>query len=86
MIPTPCVHPAGVVFYSRVDVNDAEDVSRVYRFSVADPTHAACFNIGHGTLDDSPLISWSELVALYVMPDGTQWAEHCNFHDVEDLV
>ena len=80
------VFQIGVVFYERVDVKDAEDPSRVYRFSVTDPTHAACFNIGHGTVDDSPLISWSELIALYVMPDGTAWAEHCNYHDAEDLV
>ncbi len=76
----------GILFYQRANVVDPEEPGKMYRFDVHDHTHAACFNIGHGTVDDSPLISWSELVALYVLPDGTAWAEHWNYHDAEDLV
>lgn len=50
-----------------------------------EPTHCACFNIGLGQ-DGSPLISWSDLYAIYMLPDGSKWAEHGYFFDMDDLV
>ena len=32
-----------------------------------------------------PVISWSDLTALYELPDGSKWAEHGYFEDKEDL-
>ena len=77
--------PAGVQFFEEAAVTDPDSASRVYRFSVARPEHCACFNIGQGP-DGSPLISWSDLAALYRLPDGTTWAEHGTLYDSEDLV
>ncbi len=76
---------AGVCFYQAVTVQDPDDSQKEYRFDLADPVHGACFNIGIGP-DGSPLISWSNLHALYELPDGTKWAEHGFFHDAEDMV
>ncbi|CAL8460566.1 g95 [Coccomyxa elongata] len=74
----------GVCFYQAVTVQDPDDSQKEYRFDLADPVHGACFNIGIGP-DGSPLISWSNLHALYELPDGTKWAEHGFFHDAEDM-
>ncbi len=76
---------AGVRFYQAVTVQDPDDGQKEYSFDLADTAHGACFNIGMGP-DGSPLISWSDLHALYELPDGTKWAEHGFFHDVEDMV
>ena len=76
---------AGVCFYHTVTVQDPDDSQKEYRFDLADSVHGACFNIGIGP-DGSPLISWSNLHALYELPDGTKWAEHGFFHDAEDMV
>ena len=43
-----------------------------------------CTLIADGPSDDA-IISWSELYALYQLPDGTTWAEHGYFHDAEDV-
>lgn len=39
----------------------------------ADQTHCACFNIGLGQ-DGTPLLSWSQMKAVYKLPDGSIWA------------
>lgn len=75
----------GVKFFEEVKVTDPDGETRVYHFSLASPQHCACFNIGEGP-DGSPLISWSDLVALYRLADGTTWAEHGTLYDAEDLV
>lgn len=66
-------------------MQDPDDPGKEYSFDLADTAHGACFNIGIGS-DGSPLISWSDLHALYQLPDGTKWAEHGFFHDAEDMV
>ena len=66
-------------------VTDPDDPARIYTFRLGDSAHAACFNIGTGP-DGSPIISWSDLVALYRLPDGSAWAEHGLLNDAEDLV
>lgn len=76
---------ADVRFYHAVTLQDPDDDQKHYSFDLADPAHGACFNIGMGP-DGSPLISWSDLHALYELPDGTKWAEHGFFHDAEDMV
>lgn len=73
----------GVIFYSGVAVTDP-DVEATYTFLLSDTTHCPCFNIGVGA-DGSPLLSWSRLNAVYQLPDGSLWAEHENFYDLEDL-
>ena len=72
-------------FYSAVSVRDPDDLEKQFTFDLADTSHGACFNIGLGR-DGSPIISWSDLHALYELPDGTKWAEHGFFHDAEDMV
>ncbi|KAK9836658.1 hypothetical protein WJX74_005458 [Apatococcus lobatus] len=74
----------GFKFYQQVAVADPDDAARKYEFDLADPTHCACFNVRDGK-DGSPIISWSNLCSLYEMPDGSQWAEHGNLVDAEDL-
>ena len=76
---------AGVKFFDEVTVTDPDSAAKAYLFSVEDREHCACFNIGEGA-DGSPLISWSDLVALYQLPDGSKWAEHGSLYDIEDLV
>ena len=66
-------------------MTDPDSESKAYLFSVADQEHCACFNIGEGQ-DGSPLISWSDMMVLYQLPDGTKWAEHGSLYDTEDLV
>ena len=80
----PCAC-AGIKFYQQVAVADPDDAAKKYTFDLADSTHCACFNVGTGK-DGSPIISWSNLCSLYEMPDGSQWAEHGNLVDAEDLV
>jgi hypothetical protein len=46
--------------------------------------HGISFNIGTGD-DGSPLLSYSTLCALYQMPDGSKWAEHVDYFDLDDL-
>ena len=72
-------------FTNGVAVADPDDAARKYEFDLADPTHCACFNVRDGK-DGSPIISWSNLCSLYELPDGSQWAEHGNLVDAEDLV
>ena len=31
------------------------------------------------------IISWSDLYALYRLPDGSAWAEHSYLHDADDV-
>ena len=66
-------------------MTDPDFAAKAYLFLVADREHCACFNIGEGP-DGSPLISWSDLLALYQLPDGSTWAEHGTLYDTEDLV
>uniref|UniRef100_A0A061S060 Uncharacterized protein n=2 Tax=Tetraselmis sp. GSL018 TaxID=582737 RepID=A0A061S060_9CHLO len=75
---------AGVTFYESAVVPDPDDPAREFVFSIKEPEHCACFNIGVGE-DGSPLISWSDLHAIYMLPDGTKWAEHGYFYDLDDL-
>jgi len=75
---------AGVAFFEEAEVPDPDDSSRVFTFTIREPVHCACFNIGPGP-DGSPLISWSDLYTLYTLPDGSKWAEHGYFFDSEDL-
>ena len=75
----------GVKFFEEVTVTDPDTTEKAYLFSVTDVEHCACFNIGEGS-DGSPLISWSDLVSLYSLPDGSKWAEHGSLYDAEDLV
>lgn len=49
------------------------------------------FSLGQSEASDedgepNPIISWSDLHALYQLPDGTKWAEHGNYFDSEDMV
>ncbi len=74
-----------MTFYGGVEVVDPDDSKKLYTFKLADKPHCACFNIGVGP-EESPIISWSDLYCLYCLPDGTKWAEHGNYHDMEDLV
>ena len=64
---------------------DSDETSRIYAFSLDSPEHGACFNIGLGP-DGTALISYSDLCALYELPDGTKWAEHGALYDMEDMV
>lgn len=50
-----------------------------------DSAHGACFNIGDNDRGGT-LISWSRLHALYILKDGTTWAQHSDFVDRSDLV
>eukprot|EP00891_Asterochloris_glomerata_P006918 jgi/Astpho2/6918/fgenesh1_pg.00107_%23_8_t len=80
---------AGIKFFKQAHVVDPDDPTQTFRFDLADRTHCASFNLGPspsaspGTEDF--LISWSNLYALYQLPDGSTWAEHGSLLDVEDL-
>ena len=81
-----CRPRAGVRFYRAVSVVDPDDARKAYGFDLdGHPAHGACFHVGAGP-DGTPLISWSDLRALYQLSDGSKWAEHGFFHDAEDLV
>lgn len=80
-----CWGGAGVTFYRAVEVVDPDDPDKLYLFDLKDPMHCPCFNIGVDA-EDSTIISWSDLHCLYCLADGTKWAEHGNYHDLEDLV
>jgi hypothetical protein len=75
---------AGVRFYTRADVADPDAPGARFAFDLAQPAHAACFNVGVGA-DGGTLISWSPLHALYALPDGSAWAEHALLWDADDL-
>lgn len=75
-----------VRFFQKADVvdPDQENGGEMFAFDLDDPVHGACFNMG----DDGrggTLISWSRLHALYILSDGTRWAEHSDFVDRSDL-
>mmetsp|Transcript_22004 Transcript_22004/g.61076 ORF Transcript_22004/g.61076 Transcript_22004/m.61076 type:complete len:383 (-) Transcript_22004:616-1764(-) len=75
---------AGVSFFEEAAVPDPDEPERAFIFNIREQNHCACFNIGLGE-DGSPLISWSDLHAIYVLPDGSKWAEHGYFYDMDDL-
>lgn len=77
---------SGVQFFQKAEVVDPDQESggEMFSFDLDDPVHGACFNMG----DDGKggtLISWSRLHALYILKDGTRWAEHSDFVDRSDL-
>jgi len=80
----PTIDPSAIKFFEELHVIDADDTNRTFTFSLKDPDHCACFNIGEGK-DGSPLLSWSNLFAFYQLPDGSKWAEHGYLYDREDL-
>ena len=56
----------------------------MFRFDLYQMGHGISFNIGTGG-DGSPLLSYSTLCALYQLPDGSKWAEHVDYFDMDDL-
>jgi len=80
----PTINPSNIKFFEELHVVDADDKNRMFTFSLQDPDHCACFNMGEGR-DGSPLLSWSNLFAFYQLPDGSKWAEHGYLYDREDL-
>ena len=76
---------ADVRFFEEVGVVDSDEPTKIYAFSVLEPEHGACFNIGMGP-DGTALISYSDLFGFYQLPDGTKWAEHGYLYDREDVV
>ena len=73
-------------------MRDAEEEGVVYRFRLRDSHHCACFHLGAASpggggspQDEDAIISWSELHALYRLPDGSTWAEHGYYHDADDV-
>ena len=75
-----------VRFFTRADVisHDPLDNGLVFRFDLYQMGHGISFNIGTGR-DGTPLLSYSTLCALYQLPDGSKWAEHVDYFDLDDL-
>jgi hypothetical protein len=52
----------------------------------AAPQVCPCFHSGVVGPDGSPVLTWSQLHALYMLPDGTMWGEPSNFGVGEVLI
>lgn len=55
-----------------------------FRFHLAQPGHGVSFGTGVGSGGEL-LLSYSVCHAFYTLPDGTNWAEHTNLLDQDDL-
>ena len=76
---------AGVTFYMEAHVIDVDDRNHVMKFSLQEPEHCVCFNLKTFDSTGNLRISYSNLYALYKLPDGTCWAEHGHFWDWDDF-
>ena len=75
-------------FYAVASITDPDDPKEVYTFDLSDESHGAAFNGGQRSDGDKTgtLLCNAQLHALYVLPDGSKWAEHSVFCDDEDVV
>ncbi len=79
---------AGVRFYAAASITDPDDPDEVFTFDLSDESHGAVFNTGQSSDGNKTgaLPCGAQLHALYVLPDGSKWAEHSVFHVDEDVV
>lgn len=71
-------------FYAAASVTDPAEPSSSLSFRPTDMEHCTCLHIGI-SVDGSPLLSWSRVLCLYTLPDGSSWLEHEDWYDLEDL-